>query len=94
MVFACRLVFVDISNRNLKISRTSVNSADILHLVQPEHGVLQALKQQIAALEEHVHHLELDNRKRVVSLKGGKNNLNRQTSTGYVCSLYVDEVCS
>ncbi|KAG0504731.1 hypothetical protein M758_N022400 [Ceratodon purpureus] len=44
--------------------------------------VEQALKQQIAALEEHVHHLELDNRKRVVSLKGGKNKLNRQTSTG------------
>ncbi|KAG0574230.1 hypothetical protein KC19_VG245900 [Ceratodon purpureus] len=42
----------------------------------------QALKQQIAALEEHVHHLELDNRKRVVSLKGGKKNVSRQTSTG------------
>lgn len=56
--------------------------------------MLQALKQQIAALEEHVHHLELDNRKRVVSLKGGKNNLNRQTSTGYVCSLHVNEVLS
>lgn len=41
----------------------------------------QALKQQIAALEEHIHHLELDNRKRVVSQKGGVN-INRQTSAG------------
>jgi len=69
-----------------------VNSADILQLIQLSYDVLQALKQQIAALEEHVHHLELDNRKRVVGLKSGKNNLNRQTSAGYVCSLYVNEI--
>lgn len=78
----------------LHIPRTSLSSADILQLIQPTYYVLQALKQQIAALEEHVHHLELDNRKRVVSLKGGKDNLNRQTSTGYVFSLYGNEICS
>lgn len=48
----------------------------------------QALKQQIAALEEHVHHLELDSRKRHSSLKGAKNNLLRQASAGYSCSVF------
>lgn len=52
----------------------------------------QALKQQIVALEEHVHHLELDSRKRHSSLKGAKNNLVRQASAGYFCSIFSPSV--
>ena len=48
----------------------------------------QALKQQIAALEEHVHHLELNSRNAIPAWNGAKNNLVHQASAGYFCSVF------